>query len=68
MDFINEIENALGKQAKKEFLPMQAGDVKRTLSDTRLLKNLIDYVPNTSYKYGIKKFVDWYISYKEEQE
>ena len=63
MDFINEIEKTLGKEAKKNFLPMQIGDVKRTLSDTSLLKNLINYVPDTSYKHGIKKFIEWYVEY-----
>ena len=63
MDYINELENALGLTAKKLFLPMQAGDVKDTLSDVRLLQALIGSTPSTSIKVGIQKFVDWYRPY-----
>ena len=42
---------------------MQKGDVVSTLSDTKLLKNLTNYIPKTSYKLGVKKFIRWYKSY-----
>ncbi len=60
MEFINALEEALNCTAKKEFLPMQPGDVEATSADTQLLENWINYKPDTSVKNGIKKFVDWY--------
>ena len=63
MEFINELEEALGCQANKEFLPMQPGDVQATSADTQLLESWINYCPNTSVKDGIKKFVEWYKSF-----
>ena len=62
MDFINTLENALGRKAAKEFLPMQKGDVFTTFADTTLLKNDYDYTPHTSLREGIKQFADWYLS------
>lgn len=62
MDFINTLENALGREAAKEFLPMQKGDVLTTFADTTLLKNDYDYTPYTSLREGIKQFADWYLS------
>ena len=44
-------------------MPLQKGDVKQTLSDTRLLKNIINYTPKINYKVGIKKFLNWYKKY-----
>ena len=61
--FINEIEKRLGKKANKKFLPMQKGDVHSTLSDTKLLRRITGYNPKTNYKIGIKKFINWYLSY-----
>ena len=63
LDFINTLEKELKKKAKKKFLPMQKGDVVSTLSDTKLLKNLTNYIPKTSYKLGVKKFISWYKNY-----
>ena len=62
-NFISELENRLKIKAKKKFLPMQKGDVKETLSNTELLKQLINYKPHVGYHLGIKKFVEWYKSY-----
>jgi UDP-glucuronate 4-epimerase len=62
-NFIKELENVLQRKAKKNFMPMQKGDVKLTLSNTQLLKNLTNFEPKTSYKDGIRKFVDWYKMY-----
>ena len=42
---------------------MQKGDVKQTLSNTTLLKNLTSFKPSVTYKNGIKKFLNWYKSY-----
>ena len=63
MDFIRQIENELGKKARKNFMPLQKGDVKQTLSNTTLLKQITGYNPKTNYKLGIKKFLNWYLDY-----
>ena len=63
MEFIEEIEINLGLRAKKNFLPMQQGDVAKTWADTSLLRALTGYVPNTSVRVGVGKFIDWYRSY-----
>ena len=62
MDFISEIESALGVLAKKNFLPMQPGDVYQTNADTTHLEREIGYKPTWTLHDGIAKFVDWYRS------
>jgi UDP-glucuronate 4-epimerase len=62
-NFISEIERGLNKSAKKNFLPMQQGDVPATWSDVSLLEHLTGYKPNTSVEIGVKKFIDWYLEY-----
>ena len=63
MDFIGILENAFGKVAEKEFLPMQAGDVKATYADTSTLETWVGFKPYTPLKDGIAKFADWYKVY-----
>jgi UDP-glucuronate 4-epimerase len=63
MYFIGLLENAFGKTAQKEFLPMQAGDVKATFADTNALDAWVGFKPNTPLKVGVEKFVSWYQSY-----
>ncbi len=63
LDFINALEKELGIKSIRNYMPMQKGDVKITLSDTSLLKKLTGYKPKTNYKVGIKKFLKWYLSY-----
>ena len=63
MDFINALEDALGKKAKKEFFPMQPGDVYQTYADISELKNDFDFVPHTSIKEGLSRFAVWYRAY-----
>ena len=63
LDFIKEIEKELGKKAIRNYMPLQKGDVKQTLSDTSLLKSITKYNPKTNYKTGIKKFLKWYLDY-----
>jgi len=65
MDFINAIENSLGKEAKKIFLPLQPGDVPGTSSNTELLEKWINFKPYTSVEEGINKFVNWYKDFYE---
>ncbi len=60
MDFIEILENALGKKAKKNFMPMQDGDVKSTFADVSGLIKDFDYKPNTKLTDGIGQFVKWY--------
>ena len=63
LDFIKQIEKELGKKAIRNYMPLQKGDVKQTLSNTNLLKKLTGYNPKTNYKLGIKKFLNWYLNY-----
>ena len=63
LDFINSLEKQLNKKIKKNYLPMQKGDVRSTLSDSSLLKKITGYNPKTNYKFGIKKFINWYVNY-----
>lgn len=62
MDFISEIENAMGVEAKKEFLPMQPGDVYQTNADTTRLETEVGYKPSRSLHYGIGEFIKWFNS------
>ena len=63
MDYIETLENALGKQAVKEYLPMQPGDVLNTFSDVSELGNEFDYKPATPLSDGLNRFAAWYKSY-----
>ena len=60
LDFISYLEYAIGKTAQKEFLPMQAGDVKATYADTSALDAWVGFKPNTPLQTGVDKFVTWY--------
>jgi UDP-glucuronate 4-epimerase len=63
MQFIETIEDELGKKAIKKMMGMQAGDVKITSADTSELNRWVNFKPNTSIKEGVKRFVDWYKNY-----
>lgn len=63
MDFIASIEEATGKQAKVNFLPLQPGDVLETYADIDDLTALTGFRPTTPIKTGIRHFVDWYRGY-----
>jgi UDP-glucuronate 4-epimerase len=67
MDFIKAIEDKLGIEAKKEFLPLQAGDVPQTYANVEDLYRDIDFRPKTSIKDGINNFIDWYMDYYKGQ-
>ncbi|MFQ3234671.1 MAG: UDP-glucuronate 4-epimerase [Paraglaciecola sp.] len=60
LDFITTLEAALGKQAVKEMLPMQAGDVPDTFADVQALVDEVGYQPKTTLEVGVKSFVSWY--------
>jgi UDP-glucuronate 4-epimerase len=63
MRYIAAIEEALGKTATKELLPLQAGDVPDTYADVEDLVREFNYKPETTVEEGIKEFVDWYRGY-----
>lgn len=63
LDFIACIENAVGKSAKKNWLPLQAGDVPATYANTDALKQWVGFVPTTRIDQGIAHFVKWYRDY-----
>ncbi|WP_035237577.1 NAD-dependent epimerase [Desulfobacter vibrioformis] len=63
MDFVHAIEEALGKKAKIDYQPMQAGDVPATWADVDDLVAATGFKPETSVKQGIQNFVDWYKEY-----
>ena len=62
-DFIRALEKSLGVKAKKNFMPMQPGDVPATWADTRLLDLLTGYRQKTNMEVGVARFVDWYRNY-----
>lgn len=61
--FVGTLEKTFGKTTEKIFMPMQAGDVKRTWADTHKLEMIIKYKPQFDIQKGIKEFVKWYNSY-----
>jgi UDP-glucuronate 4-epimerase len=63
LEFIEEIENALGRQAQKEFLDLQPGDVPATYADVDDLMQDVGFKPETSIATGIRHFIDWYREY-----
>jgi len=63
MDFIATIEQAMGKSAEKNMMPMQPGDVPATYADVEDLMNDVGFKPSTPLSIGIQKFVDWYQDY-----
>ena len=65
MEFITAIEDELGIEAKKEYLPMQPGDVETTYADVSDLMQDFDYQPKTKVREGIAKFVRWYLVYHQ---
>jgi Nucleoside-diphosphate-sugar epimerases len=64
MDYIGQLEAALGFEAKKTFLPMQDGDVPDTFASADLLERLTGYRPATPISVGVPAFADWYQTYR----
>ncbi|MDG1750623.1 MAG: NAD-dependent epimerase [Thalassotalea sp.] len=60
LDFVESLESSLGKQAQKNFMPMQAGDVYQTYADVEDLYKIANYKPSVSVPDGVSNFVDWY--------
>ena len=63
LDFVDAIEDCLGKKAKRNCIGMQTGDVPATWADANLLKALTGYQPQTNFKDGIARFVNWFQEY-----
>jgi len=63
LEFIEEIENAAGKKAIRNYMPMQPGDVVTTFANADLLKKLTGYTPSTPVSVGVPEFVRWYRDY-----
>lgn len=63
MKFINVLEEKIGKEANKQYMEMQPGDVLRTYADVSELERDIEFKPSTSIEDGLGKFVDWYKEY-----
>ena len=63
LDFVEAIEDVLGKKAIRNYMPMQMGDVPATWADASLLQNLTGYRPQTDFREGIARFVEWYREY-----
>ena len=66
MDYIEALEKALGKTAKKDLLPLQPGDVEGTFADVKDLADQFDYKPSTTIEEGITDFISWYHDYNEQ--
>ncbi len=63
MDFVQAIEDELGKPAIRNFMPMQKGDVPATWADATQLHRLTGYKPETPFREGVARFVRWYKEY-----
>ena len=63
LDFVDAIEDVLGKKAIRNYMPMQLGDVPATWADASLLQSLTGYRPQTDFRDGIARFVEWYRDY-----
>lgn len=63
MDYIAVLEKCLGREAKKEFLPMQPGDVYETYADVTDLMEDFDFKPSTTIEEGLSAFAKWFKSY-----
>ena len=63
LDFIEAIEDELGRKAIRNYMPMQTGDVPATWADAGLLKRLTGYCPQTPFREGVARFVRWYWDY-----
>jgi UDP-glucuronate 4-epimerase len=63
LDFIDAIEDCLGKKAERNYMGMQMGDVPATWANAELLQSLTGYRPQTDFRDGIAQFVTWFRDY-----
>ena len=68
MDYIGALETALGVTARKNFMPMQLGDVPATSADTSELGKWVGFQPDTPVVDGVQKFADWYLAYYQKND
>ena len=61
--FIEVMEQVLGREAIKDFQPMQPGDVVSTAADTAALENWVGFKPSTSIDFGVEKFAEWFVRF-----
>lgn len=65
MEYITLVEQSCGKTAKKEYLPMQPGDVRASLADISKAESMLSFEPKTTIREGVPQFVQWYRQYYE---
>lgn len=63
LDYIEAIENAIGRKITRNYMDIQPGDVPASWANCELLKNLVNYQPRTSIQQGVGRFVEWYRDY-----
>jgi UDP-glucuronate 4-epimerase len=63
LDYVAALEEALGRKAEITLLPLQPGDVPATYADTAALNAAVGYSPATPVREGVRRFVEWYLSY-----
>ena len=63
LEFVDAIEDCLGQKAKRNYMEMQTGDVPATWANAELLNSLTGYRPQTDFRDGIARFVEWYREY-----
>ena len=67
MDYISTLERCLGRKAKKEYLPMQPGDVYQTYADVSDLMRDFNFKPNTAIEDGLGRFAEWFLQYYQKE-
>jgi len=67
LHFIGVLERALGREAIKEFLPMQAGDLEVTRADVSALRAATGFVPDTTIEQGVARWVEWFHAYHDQK-
>lgn len=68
MDYITVLEKCLGREAKKEYLPMQPGDVYETYADVQDLMDDFGFKPSTTIEEGLGRFAQWFLEYYREEQ
>ena len=63
LHFIETLEKALGREAVKDSLPMQPGDIEVTRADVSAFRAAVGFTPSTPIEVGIPQWVDWYRAY-----
>jgi UDP-glucuronate 4-epimerase len=64
LDFVEALEAEMGRPARRNYMEMQLGDVPATWADAGLLRALTGYRPQTGYREGVRRFVEWYLDYR----